>query len=448
MNEANQRGRAFAKYPHRTFISLTFPVLLSLVAEPITGLVDTAFVARFGPVSLAALGVGTISLSSVFWIFNFLGIGTQTQVSQSFGKSSLADASRVYSLAVVLGLSLGFLLIVVGFPAAEPVAKVMGASGQVAEQAQSYIRYRLLGAPAVLVSFAAFGTLRGLQDMRTPLFVAILVNAINIVLDAILIFGWGPIPTLGIKGAAIASSISWWVGAIWSVIVVWRRLGLTDRIPLDDVIKLFQVGRDLTIRTGLLSLFLLLATRSATLIGPEAGAAHQAIRQVWVFTNLFLDSFAITGQSLIGFYIGGGFVMEARRVAGVVCFWSVIFGCVLAAAMWLGRNVAVTALVPPTAVDLFLPAWMIAAIIQPVSALSFATDGIHWGTGDFPYLRNVVLLATASGGILLAFIDPQWSYALMAIWVITGIWVLLRALFGILRIWPGVGKSPLTNTDG
>jgi MATE family multidrug resistance protein len=448
MNEFNQHGRSFAKNPHRTFISLTFPVLLSLVAEPITGLVDTAFVARFGPVSLAALGVGTMSLSSVFWIFNFLGIGTQTEVSQSFGKSSLSDASRVYSLAVMLGLSLGFLLIVAGFPAAEPVAKLMGASGQVAEKAQSYIRYRLLGAPAVLVSFAAFGTLRGLQDMRTPLFVAILVNAINIVLDAILIFGWGPIPTLGIKGAAIASSISWWVGAIWAVMVVWRRLGLTDRIPIEDVIKLFQVGRDLIIRTGLLSLFLLLATRTATLVGPEAGAAHQVIRQVWVFTNLFLDAFAITGQSLIGFYIGGGFVIEARRVAGIVCLWSAIFGVVLAAAMWLGRNIAVTALVPPTAVGLFLPAWMIAAIIQPVSALSFATDGIHWGTGDFRYLRNVVLLATVSGGILLAFIDLQWTYALMAIWVITGIWVLLRALFGILRIWPGVGKSPLTNTEG
>ena len=448
MNEANQRDHSFARSPHRTFISLTFPVLLSLVAEPVTGLVDTAFIARLGPVSLAALGVGTMSLSSVFWIFNFLGIGTQTEVSQSFGKSSLSDASRIYTLAVVLGLSMGILLIFIGFPAAAPVAKVMGAVGQVAQQAEYYIQFRLLGAPAVLVSFAAFGTLRGLQDMRTPLFVAIVVNAVNIVLDALLIFGWGPIPTLGIKGAAIASTISWWVGAIWAVIVVWRRLGLADRIPLDEVIKLFQVGRDLIIRTGMLSLFLLLATRTATLIGPEAGAAHQVIRQVWVFTNLFLDAFAITGQSLVGFYIGGGFVTEARKVAGVVCFWSVIAGCVLALAMWFGRIPAAVALVPPTAVGLFMPAWMIAAIIQPVSALSFATDGIHWGTGDFRYLRNVVLLATATGGISLISIDPQWPFALMAIWVITGVWVFLRALFGILRIWPGIGKSPLTNGVG
>ena len=389
-----------------------------------------------------------MSLSSVFWIFNFLGIGTQTEVSQSFGKSSLSDASRMYSLAVILGLSMGILLIIIGFPAAAPVAKVMGASGQVAQQAEYYIQFRLLGAPAVLVSFAAFGTLRGLQDMRTPLFVAIVVNAVNIVLDALLIFGWGPIPTLGIKGAAIASSISWWVGAIWAVIVVWKRLGLTVRIPLDEVIKLIQVGRDLIIRTGLLSLFLLLATRTATLIGPEAGAAHQVIRQVWVFTNLFLDAFAITGQSLIGFYIGGGFVTKARKVAGIVCLWSAIAGCVLALAMWFGRVPAAVALVPPTAVGLFMPAWMIAAIIQPVSALSFATDGIHWGTGDFRFLRNVVLLATAAGGILLVYIDPLWPFALTAIWVITGVWVSLRALFGVIRIWPGIGKSPLTNSVG
>ena len=448
MNTPNYQEHPFVKFPHRTLISLTFPVLLSLIAEPVTGLVDTAFIARLGPDSLAALGVGTMSLSSVFWIFNFLGIGTQTEVSQSLGKSSISDASRVTSLAVVLGLSLGILVTAVGYPAAGPVAKLMGASGNVADQAQSYIQFRLIGAPAVLVTFATFGTLRGLQDMRTPLFVAIVVNALNVILDAILIYGWGPFPSLGINGAAIASSISWWLGATWAVTVVWKRLGLPDRIPIESAIKLFRVGRDLFIRTGLLTVFLLLGTRTATLIGPEAGAAHQAIRQVWVFTNLFLDAFAITAQSLIGFFIGAGFVAEARKVAAIVCQWSVIAGCVLALTMWLGRHLAVAALVPPTAINLFLPAWLMAAVIQPVSALSFATDGIHWGTGDFRYLRNVVALATVSGGIALAFIDTQWSDALTAVWLITGGWVLLRALFGILRIWPGIGKSPLTNAEG
>ena len=68
---------------------MSFPVLLSLVAEPLTGLADTVFVARLGAESLAALGAGTVALSSVFWVFNFLGIATQTEVAQEYGSRIL-----------------------------------------------------------------------------------------------------------------------------------------------------------------------------------------------------------------------------------------------------------------------------------------------------------------------------------------------------------------------
>lgn len=96
------------------------------------------------------------------------------------------------------------------------------------------------------------------------------------------------------------------------------------------------MGVDLFIRTGLLTLFLLLATRTATRIGTEAGAAHQAIRQVGVFTNFFLDACAITAQSLIAYFFGSGKVAQARRVAGIVCLWSAVAGGVIGAVMLAG----------------------------------------------------------------------------------------------------------------
>ncbi len=81
--------------------------------------------------------------------------------------------------------------------------------------------------------------------------------------------------------------------------------------------------------------------------------------------------------------------------------------------------------------------------MRPLSALSFATDGIHWGTGDFRFLRNVVALATACGMIGLILIDENRPDALAWIWVATTVWIVVRALFGMLRIWPGIGRSPL-----
>ncbi len=104
---------------------------------------------------------------------------------------------------------------------------------------------------------------------------------------------------MGKAGVAAASSISQWMGALLSVWRVHRRIGFTTGLRLADAKRLTRMGVDLFIRTGTPTLFLLLATRTATRIGPEAGAANQAIRQVWVFTALFLDASAIAAQSLI-----------------------------------------------------------------------------------------------------------------------------------------------------
>ena len=87
-----------------------------------------------------------------------------------------------------------------------------------------YLRWRFVGAPALLASFAAFGALRGAQDMRTPLFVAGGMNALNVVLDPLLIFGMAGVPAMGVAGAALASAVSQWVGATWAIAAAFRRL--------------------------------------------------------------------------------------------------------------------------------------------------------------------------------------------------------------------------------
>ena len=442
-NGAKTHPHPFLVHPHRTLLNLMFPVLLSLVAEPLTGLVDTAFVARFGAAPLSALGAGTMALSSVFWIFNFLGIGTQTELSYASGRQDHSLAARMGSLAFGMGLVCGCLLAILGFFAAATVARLMGATADVHRMATDYIQIRLIGAPAVLATIAAFGCLRGLQDMRTPLWVAVGVNVLNILLDAVLIFGWGPIPPLGVVGAAAASAASQWLGAIGAGFAVYKRLGLADRLQMGEVKKLLKVGGELFARTGLLTLFLLLTTRAATQIGPEAGAAHQAIRQFWIFANLFLDAFAVTAQSLVGYFMGSRQVEHARKVAYLACVWSLAAGILLSLAMLFGRSLAVDLFVPQSALALFIPAWLVAAAAQPISALSFATDGIHWGTGDFHYLSIVVAMATGLGAIALYFSDVSQPGGFTRIWLAIAIWISVRGLLGILRIWPGIGKAPL-----
>jgi len=420
-------------------------VLLSLLAEPLTGLVDTAFVATLGSNALAALGVGTVILTSGLGIFNFLSIGSQTEVAQTAGRNDHIQGRRIASLALLLALLIGVIISTMAYFCAPLLAKAMGATEQVATLATDYIQFRAIGGPAVLLTVTSFGVLYGLADMRSPLLLAIGINLFNIGLDYLLIFGIGPFPELGISGAALASSISQWLGAGVCLFLVNRKIGLTRQINPGDIAKLMAIGRDMMVRTGSLVFFLLLTTRLATQINADAGAAHQAVRQVWVFTNLFLDASAVTAQSIIGYYFGSGNLPVARRVSRMVCYMNLLIGIILLVSLLMATDAVVALFVPPTSLSFFYTAWIIMAVLQPITAVAFVTDGIHWGTGDFVFLRNVVLLATLCPALLLLLLDGIAEITLSQIWWATGLWIFIRALFGVLRIWPGFTNSPLKN---
>jgi MATE family multidrug resistance protein len=435
-------------------------VLLSLVAEPLTGVADTAFVARLGAAPLAGLGVAAVLASSVLWIFNFLGIGTQTQVARALGIGTQTQVARALGtgdragardasgLALALAVGIGVGLALVSWPLIDPVAKFMSDEPAVRSASVVYLEIRLLGAPATLIVMVAFGAFRGMQDMRTPLWIAAASNAANVALDPVLIFGLGPAPALGVAGAAWATTASQWAAAVWSLVAIQRRLGLPSQIHPRAAGALLVVGRDLFLRTGSLLLFLVLATRVATRIGSDAGAAHQAIRQTWLLTALVLDAYAATAQSLVAWFLGAGRPQLARRVAAVACAWGLGTGVALTLSMWAGTTAIAHLLVPVTARDVFTAAWIVCALAQPLNALSFVTDGIHWGTGDYRFLRNAMIGATAAGAaILLLAVDRSEPGALTLVWLVTAGWIAVRAVFGIARIWPGIGASPLRAID-
>jgi MATE family multidrug resistance protein len=344
---------------------------------------------------------------------------------------------------MMLSLLIGVGSALVLWPFITQVTGLLGAADAIQGAADRYMSVRLWGSPAILVTIAGFGALRGIQRMQIPLWIAVGVNVLNIVLDAILIFGFGPLPAFGIEGAAAATAISQWVGAISTWLVVRRVMGARLIWDAERARHLFRVGWDLFLRTGALTLFLLVGTREATRLGAEAGAAHQAIRQFWLFTALFLDAFAIAGQSLVAFFAGNDRLAAARRVARTIMEFCFGFGVFLLVVMWLGEDLIARLLVPESALIAFGSAWWLALLFQPLNALAFGTDGVHWGTGDFAFLRNATIVATAVGIALLYAIGAWVGLSLPLIWAVTGVWIGVRVLFGVGRVWPGSSKAPL-----
>lgn len=440
--------RSFDEHPHRTLVALSVPILGSLVAEPLTGLVDTAFVARLGVDSLAALGASAMLLSAVTWALSFLGVATQTNVATLRGEGVVdRSAARMCLVAMTIALIAGVVLAVAGALISGQAARAMGARGIVAELAVDYLRYRLIGLPAMLMCLAAFGALRGAHDMRTPLWIAVGMNVVNLLLDPVLIFGIGPFPAMGLVGAAVASAIGQWAGAAWATVATLHCFGWPDRFDWRQARRLLSAGIDLVLRAGALNAFLILGTRRATLIGAGAGAVHQVVRSTWFFNALFMDSFAISGQSLVAHFVGAGDCRGARRVARAVCLWSLASGMALGLGMLLLESWARKLYIPLAAAPLFTAPWRIAAWTQPVSGLSFGTDGVQFGAADFAYLRNAVLSALVAGVALMQAVDVNSPLALEFVWWSFALWVAVRAVAGTVRVWPGVGNAPLADRD-
>lgn len=410
----------------REIFRLAIPALGALAADPLVTLIDTAFVGRIGAEELAALGVAGALFAIAFTVFNFLAYGTTPLIAAALGGGDEERASATAGAAVRLALLAGIVATLAVLTLARPLLEVMGANPDVLDAALPYLRIRALALPAVLLVMVGHGVFRGHLDTRTPLIVTLGLNAVNIVLDPIFIFGFD----WGLGGAAAATVIAQWAGAIvflWLMYVSRSnpvRIGEHDRAAMRP---LMSAGGALIIRTVALIGVLTVTTAVAARLGTVPLAAHQVAVNVWVFFALVVDALAIAGQSLIGTALGEDDVVEARTVANRLLWFGALFGFLLAAGIGALRTFIPTWLTDEqeviAAVITVMP---FVAIMQPLNALVFVWDGVAIGAADFRFLAWLMVVAAVGAGIGLAILAAIGGSLIGLWWVIVG-WMFLRA---------------------
>lgn len=398
-------------------LELAVPALAGLAADPLVSLVDTAFVGQLGRTPLAALGVNASVFSMAFVIFNFLAYGTTPRVGHALGEDDRREAGRVVMQALTLAILSGFAALGLLQLFAGPILSAMGASGEMRGPAMTYLRIRAFAGPAVLLISAGRGAFRGYQDTRTPMYVTIGLNIVNLCLDPLLIFGLG----WGLTGAAIATATAQWCGALAFVflLLVERReeFGIVVELPeATDLVPFLQVGWELFVRTAALIGTMTLATAVATRVGVVAVAAHQVANQIWLFLALVVDALAVSGQALVSQQLGRDDPDEARAVSDRLLEWGTLVGFILAAGF--------------AALGPWLPGWftgdsstaravrevfVFVALLQPLNGLVFVWDGIYMGAEAFDYLaKAMVASAVAAAGVLFLVRPAGWG--LQGVW--------------------------------
>ena len=382
----------------RQILRLAVPAFLTLVAEPLFLLADSAIIGHLGTSELAGLGIASTILLTAVGLFVFLAYSTTATVSRHVGAGSPRVAIGLgvdgFYLAVGLGTALAVALAVV----APALVSWFDASADAQQQALSYLRISCGGIPAMLTVLAVTGVLRGLLNTRVPLVISAVGFTTNIVLNLLLVYGLG----LGIAGSAWGTVIAQTGMASAMVVVlvrVARRHGARLMPRLGGVLGSARGGVPLLIRTVALRLILLLSVWVAAGLGDVTLAAHQVAFTVWNLLTFALDALAIAAQALTGRSLGAGDAVGTRAATRLMVRWGLFCGLglgllLLAASTSLPRLFTSDVEVRPA----LTAALVVVAAGQVVSGYVFVLDGVLIGAGDARWL------ALAMGLLLLVYL--------------------------------------------
>ncbi|MFF1479484.1 MATE family efflux transporter [Streptomyces sp. NPDC058301] len=436
MTQAPVAPKNIRRRHDREIVSLAVPAFGALVAEPLFVMADSAIVGHLGTPQLAGLGIAAALLTTAVSVFVFLAYATTAAVARRVGAGELQAAIRQGMDGVWLALLLGAAVIAVVLPAAPWFIDLFGASDTAAPYAVTYLRISALGIPAMLMVLAATGILRGLQDTRTPLYVAIGGFTLNAALNVGLVYGAG----LGIAGSAWGTVIAQFaMAAVYLSVVVRgaRRHGASLRPDAAGIRASAQAGVPLLVRTLSLRAVLMIATAVAARLGDADIAAHQIILSLWSLLAFALDAIAIAGQAIIGRYLGAEDTEGARQACRRMVEWGIATGVVLGLLVALARPLFIPLFTGDhTVQDTLLPALLVVAVSQPIAGVVFVLDGVLMGAGDGPYLAWAMLLTLACFAPV-ALLVPVLGGGLTTLWWAMTLMMTVRMLTLWLRARSG-----------
>lgn len=411
----------------RQIAALALPALGVLAAEPLYLLFDTGVVGHLGALPLAGLAIGGLVLGETQ--LTFLSYGTTARAARLFGAGDRAAAVHEGTQATWLALVIGAVITIVVESAAVPLVSVIASRADITDAALPWLRIAILGAPAILVSLAGNGWMRGVQDTMRPLRYVGAGFGLSALLCPLLVYGWLGLPRLELAGSAVANLVGQWLAAS-----LFCRALLAERgaLRVDGAVLRAQVvmGRDLFVRIVAFQVCFVSAAAVAARFGAAAVAAHQVVVQLWNFLALVLDSLAIAAQALVGAALGAGDAAHAKSVAWRIAAFSLLAATVLALLLGLAAPVLPELFTDDQSVlnTIHVPWWFLTGQL-PIAGMVFGLDGVLLGAGDAKFLRNATVVSALIGFLPLIWLSLVFGWGLTGIWSGLSTFTVLRLLF-------------------
>ena len=446
---------------NKRILGLALPNIITNITVPLLGMVDMAIVGHLSGDHIGAIAIGTQLFNLIYWNFGFLRMGTSGFTAQAFGAERWDESIKILIRACTIALSIALLLIALQWPISLAVPYIFESSNHVLKLALTYFFVRIWAAPATLGLYAIKGWFIGMQDSKTPMWIAIFLNCVNIAASLlfVIVLHWD------IAGVALGTVLANYSGLALGLFFLRKRLhGLkvTKRVRVSkDIVKdalhwqemrrFFKVNGDIFLRTLCLSGVFTFITAASSHISDQILAVDALLLQFFTLFSYIMDGFAYAGESLVGRHIGAKQKRHLKLAVRLLIMWGMALTVVFTGLYAAFGNQFLHIFTDKQEIISAAGDYMYWVLVIPVCGFAaFLFDGIFIGATATHTMRNAMFVATAAFFIIyyglkyygLHYVghltDHGWNNNL---WTAFMVFLILRGLLQGIRVRKDIYKQ-------
>lgn len=406
---------------NKTILKLAIPNIISNITIPLLGLVDMILMGHLGSATyIGAIALGGTIFSVLYSFFSFLRAGTTGFTAQAYGSNDKTET--IYSLyrSICIGIPIIILILTLQNPIAKISQFLLDGSDDVKSLALSYFYIRIWAAPANIMLYCLNGWFVGMQNTKSPMFIAILINVFNIIFSILFVI----VLKQNVTGVALGTVLAQYSGLTLAIILLikdYRKyfIKIEKNILFDfkKIKRFFKVNTDLMIRSFLLIISIAFFTNQSAKLGDNILAINMILLQSFYIFSYFTDGFAYAGEALTGRFIGSKDAVSLKKTIKLLLIWgfsisipfTILYGLFPSTFVKIISN-------DPNILEQIQPYYVYMIIIPIITFAAFIWDGIYIGATASKAVRNTMIIAS-----IFVFL-PAW-YILVPSLENHGLWI-------------------------
>lgn len=409
---------------NRQIIRLAIPNIITNITVPLLGMIDTAIVGHLDSgVSnvdyIGGIAIGSMIFNIIYWNFGFLRMGTSGFTAQAYGANDKKEQLNILLRACAIAFSAAILLILFQKPIGKLAVSFVENKNSVADLALEYFSIRIWASPATLGIYAFKGWFIGMQDSKSPMWISILINVLNIIFSYLLAIVF----RMNIAGVAYGTLIAQW-GGFLVIVLLWflRHGGLTKFADLREVfartklVLFFKVNADIFLRTLCLIAVTTYFTVASSSMSYPLLAVNTLLMQLFTLFSYFMDGFAYASESLCGRFKGAADQRNLAKCVKYILLWGAVLSILFTVIYFLFGDNILALLTNKQDVLAVCKDYKIWTLLIPLcGCVAFLYDGILIGMTETKLMRNAIFVATAL--FFASYFGLRELFANNALWI-------------------------------